>query len=447
MADGEDGICGCIVLLIVIYLAYRVIVWAADKYTWELVAAVFCTIAIIITGIYVFNKTWEEASSLTEKGKTFIKFGFMWFVLVLIMSIIVDLAFTHPYFSPSYTGDRGAFIFLITLFFNMPGTFIWFYLGARKLKSCDIDTRITEGKNIISFGIFWLIFWIIAPYVLVYFGDLTIEGAQSSIILLVAIPGAAIDIIIGNWSSRIDVRQGWEDLNDAQKTFNREKIGLEEQLKKLSIEMSVFDGQKEELLRQQEESKKQKKELKKLRDDTSAKIKDLEKQDKEIRKARGELETTWRELEDTIKKTPFKLFISEKLDKDVFVREIEELKRSKPGDVSLIKTEADKIISDIKEELKREITNVEDEYYHQAFLEHFKKSNGDSTEHDRVRIKYNPTIHTQSDRRNKEWAEKRRFELSKIEKSIKIERAVKEGKASKEGKTTKSGRYDISEEE
>jgi predicted RNase H-like nuclease (RuvC/YqgF family) len=255
--------------------------------------------------------------------------------------------------------------------------------------------------------------------------------------LLIAIPGSVAIITIGRLSSHINVRQEWEDLSDDQKTLDRERSQFEEQQKSFSIEREWLSQKKEELARQNEElmiqkktlikqndeTQKQQKELKKqhkglekIQNDTTVKIKDMEVQQIEIQKAREELEKTWNELEDAVKKNPFKLFIKEKLTKDIFVQEIEELKMAKPGDVLFINTEADKVVSNIREELKKEIANMEDGYYYEAFCEHFKNTNGDKIEYDRIRVKYNPTIHVQADRRNKEWAERRRFDLSKIEK-------------------------------
>ena len=52
-------------------------------------------------------------------------------------------------------------------------------------------------------------------------------------------------------------------------------------------------------------------------------------------------------------------------------------------------------------------------------MEYFKNEDGDKAKYYKIRAKYNHTIHVMSDRRNKEWAEKRRFELSKIEKMAK----------------------------
>jgi chromosome segregation ATPase len=312
------------------------------------------------------------------------------------------------------------------------------------MRSCNVEDRRREGLKIQLFGIFWLFFWTILPYVFTY-STLPLQNTPS-ISLLIAIPGSIVSIAIGRWSSHINVRQEWEDLSDAQKALDMKRTRFEEQQKSFHVErerLSQYDEElrrrKEDLIvqneelerrnyetqRQQKELKKQHKGLQKIQDDTTCKIKDMETQQIEIKKARDELEKTWSELEDAVKKKPFKLFIKEKLKKEIFIQEIEELKMTKPGDVLFISTEADKAVLNIREELKREIENTEDEYYYEAFLEHFKKTNGDKTEYDRIRIKYNPTIHVQSDRRNKEWAERRRFDLSKIEKlSIKEKKSI-----------------------
>jgi len=376
---------------------------------------------------------------LTQEGKVLIKFGFVWFVSVLVMSVVID-----SFFVLKYNGNRGAVLFLASLLINMPGTCILLYSGVKRMRSCNVEDRIREGLKIQLFGIFWLFFWTILPYVFTY-STLPLQNT-SSIYLLIAIPGSIVSIAIGRWSSHINVRQEWEDLSDAQKALDMKRTRFEEQQKSFHVErerLSQYDEElrrrKEDLIvqneelerrnyetqRQQKELKKQHKGLQKIQDDTTCKIKDMETQQIEIKKARDELEKTWSELEDAVKKNPFKLFIKEKLKKEIFIQEIEELKMTKPGDVLFINTEADKVVLNIREELKREIENTEDEYYYEAFLEHFKKTNGDKTEYDRIRIKYNPTIHVQSDRRNKEWAERRRFDLSKIEKlSIKEKKSI-----------------------
>ena len=426
MVDDDDQVCGCIILLAMVYGLYRGFLWALDKYGWESIAAVSsCILALIVVSV-IISKVFEEAYSLTEKGKAFIKFSFIWFVLVFIISNILDIWLTS-----SSKINGGDLIFTMTLLVSMPGVLVLSFNGAKKLKSSDIETKVVEAKNIINFGIFWLIFWAIFPRVLMYYGIIVSKDPTSeylAFLLIVAIPGSIVNIIIGKWLSKIDVKQGWEELAHAKKLFDKEKVRLDEQKRQIDRETSEVSELKAQLSRERKELDKESKELQKIKNDTNNKIKVLEVQQKDISKARDELESTWNQLKDTIDKNPFKLFIKEKLNKDVFVKEIEELKKARPGDISSIRTKADSVILGIHEELKREISTIEDEYYVKAFYEHFKKSNGDLTEYDRIRTRYNPTIHVQVDRRNKEWAEKRRFELSKIEKSMKEEMSMKTGK-------------------
>lgn len=433
MADDEDQVCGCIILLIIVYGLYRGIIWVIDKYGWGSVTVVISCIFVLIIISVVVSKAFEEANSLTEKGKIYIKFGILWFVSISIISTIADLWLTSI---GKTTG--GELILPMTLLLNMSGTLVLSYVGASKLKFSDIETRVIEGKKIINFGIFWLIFWAIFPRVLIYYGTIITKDSTSeylAYLLFIAIPGSVVNMIIGRWLSKIDVKQGWKELDLAQKSFNTEKIRLDEQKIQIDKEASELYELKAHLLKERKELGKERKELdkeskelQKIKNDANNKIKVLEVQQKDITKARDELESTWNQLKDTIDKNPFKLFIKEKLNKDIFVKEIEEFKKIRPGDISSIRTSADSVILDIHEELKREISTVEDEYYIKAFYEHFKKSNGDLAEYDRIRTRYNPTIHVQVDRRNKEWAEKRRFELSKIEKSMKEEISMKTGK-------------------
>lgn len=352
-----------------------------------------------------------KGNSLIEKGETYIKIGVVWFISILIISVIIDLSLTH-YFPDSWS--KGIGVFLITTFINMPGTSILFYIGVKKLRSCElIENRVREGRKIMYFGTFWLFFWMVIS--IIFIQSNTVKNDIGILMVFaVTIPGTIANMAIGRWSSKVDLKQGWEYLNDAQKTLNIEKDRLKRQ-------QEDIQNKKNRLEWQQIDVQKQLKDLQKLKKDISTKKKELEKQQEELDKqqediqsARSGLETTWNELENIIE-NPFPFLLKKKLHKEVFLAEINQLKGTRPGDVSSIETGADKIILDIKKSLNNEIINAEDQYYREAFLEYFKNNDHDSTEYDRIRTKYNPTIHT-TERRNREWAEKRRFELSKIEK-------------------------------
>ncbi len=422
MSDDDGEICGCIILIIVVYLIYKVITYIYDNYSWIGLIIIFSILVIFIFGTYIFSDLMKNENTLVDKGKSFVNLGFIWFVSILIMSVVIDLLLLPP------GNNRGALVFIISLV-NMFGTSIFFYAGIKKLKSCDIEYRVMEGRRITYFGIFWFFFWVILPGIFAYSNIITANGVVEVFILFIAIPGTVVDIIIGRWALKIDVKKEWEYLDDAQKLFNREKAVLEGQRVSLGLEKTRFDETKVELENQRQTLNSRLKKLDEeqekfniLKKDILAKNKDMEKRQGEINKARQELGDMWKELEYTFKENPFKLFVKEKLNKDLFIEEIKELKKAKPGDVSSIKTRADKVIDSIKEELEKEIVKIEDENYNKAFLEYFKSTNGDKIEHDRIRIKYNPTIHVQVGRRNKEWAERRRFDLSKIEKLIKEEK-------------------------
>lgn len=403
MADDGNEVCSCIILLIILYAIYKAVSWVIEKYGLESIAIVSGIILLIIITIHVCKQVWEEENYLIEKGKALVKFGIVWFVLIFIISVLIELLSAHYHFIDL---PKGGGMLFISLFVNMPGTSILLFAGARKLRSCElIENKVIEGRKIIYFGIFWFFFWIISPFILELMS--IIDSGSFMTFILVSVPGTITNIAIGRWSSKIDLKKGWEYLNDAQKTLNIEKDSLKRQRE----DIQNANGQ---LSQQQADVQKQLKDLQKLKKDISTKKKELEKQQKDIQSARSGLETTWNELED-IMENPFPFILKKKLHKDVFLAEINQLKRTRPGDISSIETDVDKVISDIKKNLNNEIINTEDQYYREAFLEYFKDNGHDITEYDRVRTKYNPTIHT-TERRNREWAEKRRFELSKIEK-------------------------------
>lgn len=362
---------------------------------------------------------------IENKAKTFIRLGFLWSILIFVVSVIID------YVTPSDISNKGAFVFFMAIILNIPGTSLFFYSGARKLRNCDMtclaETKIMESRKIIYFGIFWLFFWMILSYIFLQY-DIITGDVFPVFILFIGIPGTFIYSIIGYWSSRIDVTKGWKELSDAQKKFNQEKTELEKIREKLSIKKEELlylerehDKRSEKLDIRTKELEKEQKSLKKLKEDNNTKITEIETQKKDIEKARSELQATWGELESTIKENPFKLFLSDKLGKDIFIKEIEEFKKTKPGDVSSIKTDADKVIYDIQAQFRNEISKFEDEKYSEAFYDYFKMKK-DAAEQDRIRIKYNPTIHNQEERRNKEWAERRRFNITKIEKIMESEK-------------------------
>lgn len=407
MSD-DDEICGCIILLVLLYVIYKVIIWLIDKYGGEIVGTSFGILTIIIVTIFSYKKILKDAISNIDKGKAIIKFGMIWFVSIFILSILIDVLFTQYYQNDNWV--KGSSIFVITTFINMPGTSLLFHNGVEKLILYDqIEYRIKEGRKIIYFGIFWFFFWIFVPIILIQLKVIE-NDVGMSIAFIVPLSGLTINLIIGRWSSKIDVKKGWEYLNDAQKKLNVEKDKLKEHQKDIQYKLSQLEQQDTNL-------RSHLKELKSTEHRISLKQKILEDQERDIRRAREGIQSAYNELEKILD-NPFPFFISKRLHKNIFLTEIDQLKKTKPGDISSIETDADKIISEIEKKLKDEIINIEDQYYQNAFLEYFKNDGHDIHEYDRIRTKYNPTIHM-TGRRNRKWAEKRRFELSRIEKLLK----------------------------
>lgn len=428
MADDDGQVCGCIIILGILYFIYKGAEWLIGIYTLNpLVAGLGIVITIIATIIVCINM-WtglSDSRSPAEKGKVLISLGMIWSASIFVISILLDLLLTYTW--DGYRQEGSGIVIPLATFLNMVVTYILFCAGGHTLKS-DIEVQKVEGRKIIYFGILWGSIWTIFSVVLSSSSFIVVKDS-SYMFPLIAVLGIVANVVIGQWVSRVDVKKGWEYLSDAQKELNLEKERLEDLRETIKAEENGCKRQQQEILKQQEDVQKQKrdiqkhkKDVQKIKDGVSQEIAEMKKQDKDIKKAREQLEITWKELEETMK-SPFRLFLKKKLDKKVFLAEIEELKAARPGDISVINTRADKIISNVKkeleEQLKTDIVNIEDEYYYEAFLEYFKNEDGDKAKYDKIRAKYNPTIHIMTDRRNREWAEKRRFELSKIEKSAK----------------------------
>ena len=178
------------------------IVWAI-AFGWQQVVSVLRSvpvliiIAAIIVTIYVCHKIWEEAYSHLDEGRAFIKFGIAWFILIFFISLIIDLSFI-PYY------DRGILFWFSSLLLNLPGTCILVGLGAKRLKSATDEFPYTvkgHAKNIIYFGIFWLIFWLISSIII---GSNTPDPGVVFFVFLISVTilGAITIIIIGRRLSK-----------------------------------------------------------------------------------------------------------------------------------------------------------------------------------------------------------------------------------------------------
>lgn len=181
------SICGIAIIIGIIWGIWCAISWAVDTFGWMRVVSVPCIIAAIIVTLYVCDGIWKEATSDLTTGRAFIKLGIAWFILISFISLILDLLFV-PY------DIRGLFILFISLFLTLPGTCILVGLGTKRLKSCDDENQIREGRKIIYFGILWLIFWLFLPFI-INTSDTILTFFM--LLLLVAIPGAVTIITFG----------------------------------------------------------------------------------------------------------------------------------------------------------------------------------------------------------------------------------------------------------
>ena len=345
-------------------------------YSWQLILSVpvlSIIVAIVVTTL-VYYKIWGGAYSDLDKGRAFIKFGIAWFIVIFVLSVIIDLSLM------GYR-DRGAGIFLLSLFLNLPGTCILIGLGAKKLKSCEEKNLPREGRKIVYFGIFWLFFWFIS-YIIID-SAARAEGLLFLLFLfLVTIPGTVAIILIGRRLSKVGLEKGW-------KKIEKEREKIKKDWRKINKEKETINKERE----------------------------GINKEKETINKTREELGRVW----ESIKENPAQAFvvgIRGKLGShEIFLREIQELSRNAPSAVANIRTNVDESLSyeDTIEVLKDEIIKIEDEYYSEAFLEHFetiKNNPQPDHEHLKLRRRYLPENYPQTrQRRNKEWATKRIHEL------------------------------------
>lgn len=190
MSD-DDACCGAICIGAIII---GIIWWVIDTFGLVSVVSVLGIIAIIIVTIYVCSGIWEE----TYEEKAFIEIGIAWFISIFVLSLIIDL------WLMGYS-DRGVALFFLSLFLNLPGTCILIGFGAKGLNSyADRYPELVRGyaKNIVYFGIFWLIFWFISSAIV---GS---ESPDSGFVffvfsLFVTIPGAVTIITFGRRLSKV----------------------------------------------------------------------------------------------------------------------------------------------------------------------------------------------------------------------------------------------------
>jgi hypothetical protein len=185
MSDDEDACCGVICIGAIII---GIIWWVVDTFGWVSAVSVISIIAVIIVTIYVCSEIYDEGA--------FIKFGIAWFIAVFVISLIIDL------WLMGY-GDRGAALFSLSLFLNLPGTCILIGLGAKRLKSAA-DSYMVRGqaKNIIYFGYFWFFFCFISS-VIVSRDSPDPRGFFYVFLIFVTIPGTIAIIIIGIRLSKV----------------------------------------------------------------------------------------------------------------------------------------------------------------------------------------------------------------------------------------------------
>jgi len=196
MSD-DDQCCVGIIIIAVLFAIYKAIEWAVSKYGIEYVSTIIGIIVIIIA-ILIFMDHKNNIYSDTEEGSATITFGIVWFILVLVISLVIDVL--------SNKGGEGLFIF--TLICNLPGTFIILYIGAGKFRSKanigDINDQILEGRKIKYFATFWLFFWPMLYIILLYLG---ISKNPDNIFLsfiLIAIPGMFSGMMISRWLSKVN---------------------------------------------------------------------------------------------------------------------------------------------------------------------------------------------------------------------------------------------------
>lgn len=398
MSD-DDGVCGCIVVLAALFAVYKGIEWAIPKYGMEYVNIVIGVIVIIIATL-IFLESESKTDSRTEKGSLTITFGIVWFILVLVISLIIDVL--------SKKGGEDLFIF--TLILNLPGTFVILHIGAGKFKSksdiTDINDQISEGRKIKYFAVFWLFFWPMLYIILSYLG---ISKKPDNVLLsfiVISIPGMFGGMMTSRWLSKINKQLIIKELEELRNKERRMEI------------------KSEEIERKNEEIKTQRKTLVDKEKQNAKRAKELDERLKNLEVAYAELES----LEKEIKNNPFQYMFREKEEAflDAFVLEIKELSKMNTGDIPDNITSADRLYLEFVNKLKDKIVELESICYSEAFAKYFESNGGiTKTKYSAISAKYNPNIYSQNSengtRRNKKWAEKRRIELSRIYNRMKDE--------------------------
>lgn len=396
MSD-EDQFCGCIFVLVILFAIYKVIEWAITKYGIELVSTAV-GIVVVIIAILIFLEDESEAYSRTEKGSKTITFGIVWFILVLIISLIVDIL--------SKKGGEDLFIF--TLVWNLPGTFLILLIGTGKFRDKfdieDINVHISEGRKIKYFSIFWLFFWPMLYIILSYLDISEKPDGVLASFMFIAIPGTFGGMMISRWLSKI----------------NNEEIV--EQLEELKIKERKIEKQMGEIGWKGEEIKTQRKTLIDKEKQNAKKERELNERSKNLEVAYAELES----LEKEIKNNPFQYVFREKAEEfmDAFSIEIKEISKMNTGDIPDNITSADRLYLEFVDKIKDKIVELESICYSEAFARYFEDNGGvTKTKYSAISAKYNPNIYSQNGengtRRNKKWAEKRRIELSRIYNGVK----------------------------
>jgi len=175
------------------------------------------------------------------------------------------------------------------------------------------------------------------------------------------------------------------------------------------------------------------KEWEEIKKATANQRRQITRDQEEIRETRAEMEEAWKAIEATQRKSPAELIImsvSQKFDDPkIFVREVRELRGTELGNVSTVRTEVDKTISSIEDEvkegvkvLKDETIKIESKLYPLAFMEYFRNIKDNAKrdrEHEALRQRYHPNAYfPNQERKNRNWAQARTLELKEAYKKV-----------------------------
>ena len=375
------------ILILAVTTVFYALLWISSNYNLIPLASILFAIIIVAVAVFYSKKgIWDKITNVEDKGIAYIKFGWIWFGLVLSLSLIqflytyseILLIESYSSFSSILIGSSIAvlILILISIFVNLPGTVVFLWKGVGILTQtakANINLLEKYKDRVYFFAIFWFFVWIGLGVILELF---TFVSGAFMIFSICYVPGTLLIFFIGHKLSR--KKENTELLHEKINDLKDENLRLGKENSNLSREIN--------------------------------------KHQKEISDLQRIIASFYIMFGDTT------IDMITDIGTEDFVEEIEEIRKRNHGWNR--PTTMDTLFEALNQNLLSVSQQMEEENYKDAFEQHFRnhlnkfndikeKKDELDEEHYQLAMRYDPVQYGDDHpRRNRKWAEKRSFEIN-----------------------------------